>query len=125
MKTPKHGPTAEDGPHAPRAHDMGGDVSSADAGPIDTRDHGMLFWEKQANGMRMVMVAKGISALDEMRRAAEDLPDYYRLSYFERTTKAIRNLLIEKGTFTQAELDEKMEVVRARFATGQSKNRAS
>lgn len=113
MSTPKHGPGADDGPRAARPHDMGG----VEAGPIDTADHGMLFWEKQANGMRMVMVSKDIMALDEMRRAAEDLPDYYRLSYFERTTKAIRNLLLEKETFTSSELEEKMDVIRARFKT--------
>ena len=54
-------------------------------------------------------------ALDEMRRAAEDLSDYYRLSYFERTTHAIRNLLLEKGVFSEEELDAKMAEIRARF----------
>ena len=120
MATPKYGPKADDGPREARPHDMGG----AEAGPIDTQDHGLLFWEKQANGMRMVMVSKETLSLDEMRRAAEDLPDYYRLSYFERTTKAICNLLLEKGVYTQTELDEKMAAIRARFEADSS-NRKS
>jgi nitrile hydratase len=111
--TPKFGPEANDGPREARQHDMGG----ADAGKIDTEDHGLLFWEKQANGMRMVLVGKELLKLDEMRRAAEDLPDYYRLSYFERTTKSIRNLLLEKGVFSEQDLAEKMSEVRERFET--------
>ena len=113
--TPEHGPDAKDGPKEARPHDMGGEEAGEEAGAIDTADHGLLFWEKQANGMRMVMVRKGIVTLDELRRGAEDLEDYYQLSYFERATKAIRNILLEKRVFTDAELDAKMAQVRARF----------
>ena len=99
-----------------RQHDMGGEV----AGAIDTEDHGMLFWEKQANGMRMACVRNGVLKLDEMRRGAENLPDYDRLSYFERAVKGIRNLLLEKGVFTETELDTKMAEIRRRFETDPS-----
>ena len=93
-------------------HDMGG----AAAGPIDTTDHGMKFWEKQANALRNTLNLKKIVLVDELRRAAEDLGDqYYKLAYFERTTKALRTLLIEKGLFTEAELKARMAEVRARF----------
>ena len=93
-------------------HDMGGTA----AGPIDTTDHGMKFWEKQANALRSTLTAKKIVRLDELRRAAEDLGDqYYKLAYFERTTTALQNLLLEKGLFTKAELAAKMTEVRARF----------
>ena len=93
-------------------HDMGGEA----AGPIDTTDHGMKFWEKQANALRNTLTLKKIVRVDELRRAAEDLGDrYYKLAYFERTTTALRNLLIEKGHFTEAELTAKMAEVRARF----------
>jgi hypothetical protein len=92
-------------------HDLGG----AAAGPIDTTDHGMKFWEKQANALRNTLSRKEIVRVDELRRAAEDLGDqYYKLAYFERTTMALRTLLLEKGFITEAELKAKMAEVRAR-----------
>jgi hypothetical protein len=93
-------------------HDLGGDA----AGPIDTTDHGMKFWEKQANALRNTLGRKEIVRVDELRRAAEDLGEqYYKLAYFERTTMALRTLLIEKGLITEAELAAKMAEVRRRF----------
>ena len=97
-------------PHANPA-DMGGE----EAGPIDTVDHGMKFWEKQANALRATLAGQKILRLDEMRRAAEDLGErYYQLTYFERTTEALRNLLLEKGFLTEAELRRKMDEIRSR-----------
>ena len=93
-------------------HDLGGTAG----GPIDTTDHGMLFWEKQANALRNALSLKKIVRVDELRRAAEDLGDqYYKLAYFERTTMALRTLLLEKGLITDAELAAKMAEVRRRF----------
>ncbi|MGH8700976.1 MAG: hypothetical protein ACREVR_07335 [Burkholderiales bacterium] len=93
-------------------HDLGG----AAAGPIDTTDHGMKFWEKQANALRNALGLKNIVRVDELRRAVEDLGDqYHKLAYFERTTLALRTLLIEKGLITEAELKARMAEVRARF----------
>ena len=93
-------------------HDLGGTA----AGPIDTTDHGMKFWEKQANALRNTLTLKQVVRVDELRRAAEDLGDqYYKLAYFERTTMALRTLLIEKGLITETELKARMAEVRARF----------
>ena len=93
-------------------HDMGGEA----AGPIDTTDHGMRHWERQANGFRNTVTHKKLLTVDELRRAAEDLGDqYYKLDYFERTTSAMRTMLLEKGFFTEDELTKKMAEVRARF----------
>ena len=93
-------------------HDMGGTA----AGPVDTTDHGMKFWERQANALRNTLTRRNIVRVDELRRAAEDLGDqYYKLAYFERTTMALRTLLLEKGFVTEAELKAKMAEVRARF----------
>ena len=92
-------------------HDMGGEAG----GPIDTADHGMKFWEKQANALRSTLTSRKILRLDELRRAAEDLGErYYRLEYFERTTEAMRALLLEKGLFTEDQLKNKMAEVRKR-----------
>jgi len=94
-----------------RPHDMGGE----DAGAIDTADHGMKFWEKQANALRNTITSRKIVRIDELRRAAEDLGErYYQLEYFQRTTEALRNVLLEKGFFTEQELEAKMAEVRRR-----------
>jgi hypothetical protein len=97
-----------------RPHDMGGDE---DGGPIDTADHGMKFWEKQANALRNTLTSRRILRMDELRRAAEDLGDrYYRLEYFQRTTEALRTVLLEKGFFSEKALAEKIAEIRKRSA---------
>jgi len=93
-------------------HDLGGEA----AGPIDTTDHGMKFWEKQANALRNTLTGKQVVRVDELRRAAEELGDrYYQLAYFERTTSALRTLLIEKGIIAESELAAKMAEVLSRY----------
>jgi hypothetical protein len=92
------------------------DIGGEQAGPVDTIDHGMKFWERQANGLRSVLQRNKIVRTDELRRAAEDLgAKYSQLQYFEITTSALRTLLLEKGLITEQELARKMEEVRARF----------
>jgi nitrile hydratase beta subunit-like protein len=92
------------------------DIGGEEAGPIDTIDHGLKFWEKQANALRNTLTSRRIVRLDELRRAAEELgARYYQLAYFERTTEAMRSLLLEKGLFTQAELERRMAEVRKRY----------
>ena len=97
--------------HPKQPHDMGGE----EGGPIDTVDHGMRFWEKQANALRNTVTRRGLVRLDELRRAAEDLGSrYFELEYFERTTEALRTVLIERGYFSEADLRAKMLEVRRR-----------
>ena len=92
------------------------DIGGEQAGPIDTVDHGMKFWEKQANALRNTLTSQRVVRLDELRRAAEELGErYYRLGYFERTTEAMRNLLLEKRCFTREELERKLAEVRKRY----------
>ena len=92
------------------------DIGGEKAGPIDTVDHGMKFWERQANALRSTLTRKGIVKTDELRRAAEDLGDRYsKLHYFEITTSALRTLMLEKGYMTEQELAARMDEVRARF----------
>ena len=96
-----------------RPHDMGGEH----AGAIDTHDHGMKFWEKQANALRNTLTSGKVLRLDELRRAAEDLDERYeKLEYFQRTTEALRNVLLEKGYFSEAELEAKIAEIRKRSA---------
>jgi hypothetical protein len=92
------------------------DIGGNPAGPIDTVDHGMKFWERQANALRSTLTRQGIVCTDELRRAAEDLGEKYaQLQYFEITTCALRTLMIEKGYMTDEALRSKMEEIRARF----------
>jgi hypothetical protein len=99
--------------HHQGPHDMGGE----EGGPIDTADHGMKFWERQANALRNTLTSRKVVRLDELRRAAEDLGErYYELEYFQRTTEALRTVLLERGVLTQEELERKMAEVRKRYA---------
>jgi hypothetical protein len=92
--------------------DIGGDQGGA----VDTIDHGMKFWERQANALRSTLTRKGYVKTDELRRAAEELGERYsQLHYFEITTSALRTLMLEKGYMTEQELADKMAEVRARF----------
>ncbi len=93
--------------------DIGGDP----AGPVDTHDHGMKFWERQANALRSTLSRSGLVKTDELRRAAESLGTRYsELAYFEITTSALRIILQEKGYFTEQELNAKMAEIRQRFS---------
>ena len=99
--------------------DMGGE----EAGPVETIDHGMKFWERQANALRSSLTRAGIVRTDELRRAAEDLGENYaKLDYFEKTTSALRTILLEKGYFTERELQAKMAEIRGRFDVPEKKD---
>lgn len=92
------------------------DIGGEPAGPVDTTDHGMKHWERQANAFRSVVQMQKITCTDELRRAAEDLGERYKdMQYFEITTSAMRSVLLEKGLFTALELAAKMNEIRARF----------
>ena len=100
-------PESRRGPH---------DIGGLEAGPIDTTDYGMAFWERQANGLRRTARANGLYRSDQLRRATESLGDrYYELGYFERSTVALRTVLVENGVFTDDELEAKVAEVRARY----------
>jgi hypothetical protein len=57
-----------------------------------------------------------LARVDESRRMQEALgDDYHKYPYYERWLQAITWLLLEKGVFTQEELDKKREEVRSRL----------
>jgi len=95
-------------------HDVGG---LAD-GPIDTEPHDLSFWEKQIDGLRAVIGAKGIVTTHENRRYVEGLGDdaYETLTYYERWTAALARQMIEKNILTQAEVDARVREIRVRLA---------
>jgi nitrile hydratase len=93
----------------PRTHDRGG---RPDAGPIDRSEHELAMWEKHTHAMMNELVSSAqIFNLDEFRRAIEDMePEKYEaLTYYERWTVAIENLLVQKGVLTREEIDRKVE----------------
>ena len=55
--------------------------------------------------------------LDELRRGIEDLGvhDYNCLSYYERWTASMANVLIQKGVISIEELSRKMSEVETRL----------
>jgi hypothetical protein len=100
--------------HMRGPHDIGG----LPAGPVDPHAHDPTFWEKQIDGMRAVVGAKGIYRTDENRRWVESLGEdaYERLTYYERWTAALMRALIDKGVLTQDEIDARVALVRRRLA---------
>jgi len=96
-------------------HDIG-NVPPTDE-PIDTVDHGMAYWEKHANALRMAISRHAhLGTLDEMRRATEELGErYYQLSYFERQTESLAAVLTERGYLTDARLRARMAEIEKRF----------
>ena len=95
-------------------HDVGGQP----AGEVDPHTHDLTFWEKQIDGVRAVVGAKGIYRTDENRRWVESLGEdaYERLSYYERWTAALMRAMIDKGVLTQDEIDARVKLVRQRLA---------
>jgi hypothetical protein len=95
-------------------HDVGG----LPDGPIETEPHDLSFWEKQIDGIRSVIGAKGIVTTHENRRYIESLGDsaYESLTYYERWTAALARQMVEKGILTQAEIDARVREIRERLA---------
>jgi hypothetical protein len=98
-----------------RPHDVGG----LEAGPLDTEEHPSEPWEKRVLVMRQLLGRQQppIISADELRRGIEDLgaDDYNRLSYHERWTAAIANILLHKGVISVDELGQQMHVVETRW----------
>jgi Nitrile hydratase beta subunit len=94
-------------------HDVGGLA----AGPVDTQPHEMTFWEKQIDALNLLLAQKGLRKTDENRRYIEMLGHdaYNTLTYYERWTAAVARILIDKGVFTQDEVDAKVAEIRARL----------
>ena len=95
-------------------HDVGG----LDLGPVDTTEHNLTFWEKQIDGIRSVIGAKGIVSTHENRRTIEQLGHdvYDTLNYYERWTASLQRQMVDKGILTQDEIDQRVAEVRKRLA---------
>lgn len=98
----------------PRVHDRGG---WPDAGPINKAEHDLAMWEKRTDALLVLLSSpdKKMIRVDELRRAIESLPPdaYEKLSYYERWITAIETLMIEKGVFSKAEVEQKVKELEA------------
>lgn len=103
------------------------DVGGLPEGPIDPSGHDLTFWEKQADGLRAAVGAKGLMSSHESRRAIESLGHdaMERLTYYERWTAALSRQMVDRGVLTQDEIDAKVSLIRRRLAdTGELELRA-
>jgi nitrile hydratase subunit beta len=104
--------TATDLPELrPRAmHDLGG-VSRFLCEPVDPSPHGLTDFDRQVDAIRQILGRKQVMSVDELRRGIEAIPeaDYHRLSYYQRWTRSIVAILLEKGVFSEAELRTAMD----------------
>ncbi|MFN2308075.1 MAG: ScnB-like protein [Paracoccaceae bacterium] len=98
-----------------RWHDMGGNP----AGPVPQDDHDFALWEKRVDALMILASGAGLFTVDGLRRALEDMGEaaFDSMSYYERWIAAINQNLIEAGTYTTAELAEKMSEVQKRGET--------
>lgn len=95
-------------------HDLGG----RSAGSIDRHEHTPTLTERRVDAMMMLLRddKRHFFTTDEHRRTIESLvPSFYDGSeYYERWVHGIRNLMIEKGVLTQAEIEARFAEVKAR-----------
>jgi len=96
------------------AHDRGGWPADE---LIDREEHEWADWERQTQSLAVVLGAKEIMNVDQMRRGIESMgtAEYETVSYFERWSASIETLLVEKGILTTEEIDERTEVLLDRW----------
>ena len=86
-------------------HDVGGETSQT----IDTRDHGMTYWEKFSNGLRMAVSSTGIITLDELRLTAESFGEaYFEMEYFQRNGLALVQICKQRSLFSEEEFQQEL-----------------
>jgi hypothetical protein len=86
------------------------------AGAIELAEHAAEPWEKLITAMVATLRDRGLTRVDELRRAIEDLaPEDYEKPYFERWSAAILDLWEEKGFLTRAEVEARMAEIKTRL----------
>lgn len=97
-------------------HDIGG----LSAGPVDAAATDPKPWEKLSISISNAMgrAGRGIFVTDETRRTREQMgePLYSDLEYFERSTESMKLIMLEKGLFTEQELEARMAEIEQRMA---------
>ena len=100
---------------SPKIHDRASFPSNES---IDLGDHEHKDWEWRVDALARVLGAKGITRVDQMRRAIESLsPERYEgSSYYDKWSMALEALLVEKGLLKTAEIDDRAAASQARQA---------
>ncbi|HEV2677983.1 MAG TPA: hypothetical protein VGV37_25855 [Aliidongia sp.] len=95
-------------------HDMGG----LEAGPVEATEHDYAPWEKRVDALMMLLSARGLLKVDELRRNVEALgaEAYDTMSYYERWISSITATLIQRGVINSDELGRRMEEMKAHHA---------
>jgi nitrile hydratase subunit beta len=93
------------------------DIGGLPGGPIDRRHHEAANWEKVLVALGIVLARQRLRTVHQSRRAMEELgDDYKRLAYFDRTARALANLLYEKGLLNRDEVTARMDKIRRRLS---------
>ena len=95
-------------------HDMGG----LTAGPVVPAEHEFAPWEKRVDALMMLLSARGLLKVDELRRNIEALgPEAYDgMSYYERWISSITATLLQRGVLSSDEIGRRMAEIEARHA---------
>jgi hypothetical protein len=86
------------------------------AGPVVAKEHDYALWEKRVDALLVLLSAKGLITVDELRRNVEQLgaDAYERMSYYERWIASITETLLQRGVLNSDELGRRHAQVCAR-----------
>lgn len=109
-----------EGPPGHAVHDVGGVPLAPDiGGPIDRAEHDLELWAKRTDAMIRLMSSpkKKAFTVDAMRRVIESYnqQQYDATTYYEKWIRALRNLCLEQGVFSDEELAQKVKEAREAF----------
>ena len=78
--------------------------------PIDKSEHKIMDWHRRAEALGGILSRKGLSRVDQIRRAIEgiDPEKYESIGYYDRRVEALETLVVEKGILTTEEIDQKV-----------------
>ena len=103
-------------------HDHGGTASSAPIAGAGLPDRPLQFWERRMDACAVLLGAKALVTVDEMRRGIESLEAgargagrYDALSYYERWAASIADNMVRNGHITLDELARKMSKIEKRI----------
>ena len=93
-------------------HDMGG----LPAAEVIASEHDFALWEKRVDALLVLLSAKKLMTVDELRRNIEALgaEAYDSMSYYERWIHAVSQTLIQRGVLSVDEIGRRMRDVELR-----------
>jgi hypothetical protein len=102
-----------------RYHDIGGLELGADFVSIDRKERSLFHWERQCAAMRVLLGAKELVPLDELRHTFETFGEklYNELSFFERMLTSMLIILETKNVVSSVELNTTVASLKKRWQT--------